>query len=62
MRIKIFLLCLFSAFYTGIHYCIIKPSYRGKMFFMNEIFRYLIMFAICFYYCDKSSGLLKSKR
>ena len=29
---------------------------------MNEIFRYLIMFAICYYYCDRSSGLLKSRR
>jgi len=62
MRIKIYVLCLVSASYTFIHYCVIKPKYRADMFFMNEIFRYLIMFAICYYYCDKSSGLLKSKR
>ena len=62
MRIKIYGLCLVSAMYTCIHYCVIKPKYRAYMFFMNEIFRYLIMFAICYYYCDKSSGLLKSKR
>ena len=62
MRIKIYYLCSISSLYTIFHYAILAPDYRAYIFFMNEIFRFSIMYAICYYYCDKSSGLLKFKK
>ena len=51
-----------SAINTFIHYGLINPFYRAKMFFLHEFFRFVIMFGVCHYFCSKASGLLKNKR
>ena len=62
MRLQILLLCLISAINTFIHYGLISPLNRAKMFFLHEFFRFVIMFGVCHYFCSKASGLLKNKR
>ena len=61
-RIIIFILCIASAIYNFIHYGCTPSAYKGHTFFVLELFRFLIMFCICYYHSYKASGLLKDKK
>ena len=62
MRFQILLLCLTHSCYTFIHYGLMSPPQRSKMFFLHEFFRFVILFGVCHYFCSKASGLLKNQR
>mmetsp|Transcript_35657 Transcript_35657/g.54556 ORF Transcript_35657/g.54556 Transcript_35657/m.54556 type:complete len:228 (+) Transcript_35657:8-691(+) len=62
MRLWIFSLCLVSQAYTFVHYGLIYKIYRAKLFFLNELFRFLVLFYICYYYIDKASGLVSNRK
>jgi len=61
-RLWIFGLCLVSEIYTFFHYGIVNAKLKGNLYFINEIFRFLIMFSICYYYINKASGLLENRK
>jgi hypothetical protein len=61
-RLVILIVCLISSVYTFIHYGMMSALSRSKTFFVNEFFRFIILFTVCYYYCDKASGLLKNKK
>jgi hypothetical protein len=60
-RIQILIICLFSSLYSGIRYSTFISVWKGKTFFMVEIFHFVIFFADCYYFCSKSSNLLPNK-
>ena len=60
-RISILCICFYSSLYTFFHYNIIDFLDRPKFFFVIEFNRYLIMFCLCMYYCDKASHLLPKR-
>jgi len=62
MRILIFAISFLSTLNIFIHYAIINPKTRSKSYFVIEIFRLSVFFLICYYYCNKASGLLPNKR
>ena len=60
-RLWILAVSCISSMYTFEHYAIDKPAFRSKTFFMIEMFRFVIFFMICYYYCDKAGSLLSNK-
>lgn len=57
-RQRIFLICQVSTLFNLFHYGVYNHNLRPYSFFMIEVFRTLIMFSICYYYCTKAIGLL----
>lgn len=55
-------LSLIDGFYVVYHYGIQSPDMRAEKFFLLESFRYIIMTLICYYYSDKSAGLLRERK
>ena len=44
------------------HYSIMWGAIRSKTFFLVEIFRFILFYAVCYYYVHKASGLLNNRR
>ena len=62
LRIKILFLCFASSLYNFFHYGILYPDAKASQFFIIIMFRFSITFMVCFYYCDKATGILKSRK
>ena len=60
-RISILLLCLFSTANSALRYATFISIWKEKTFFLVEIFRFVIFFADCYYFCSKSSNLLPNR-
>ena len=62
LRMVVILLSLMNSLYVFYHYGIQYVFSRAHTFFIIEIFRYINIALICYYYCDKASGLLNHRR
>ena len=61
-RVRILFFCLASSLYTFFHYGILYPKDKGYQFFIIIMFRFTIIFMVCFYYCDKATGILRFRK
>jgi hypothetical protein len=53
---------LLATINTFIHYALLYAEFKARMFFLIEIFRFVIFFLIVYYYCKRASGLLPNKK
>lgn len=51
----------FSEFYVFFHYGVLPAKYKGQLFVLIEVLRFILFYCLCFYYTDKASGLLKNR-
>ena len=61
-RLWIFTLTLITSIYIFMHYGIINPSFRSKLYFLIELFVFINMFTICYYYIYKARGLFPNRK
>ena len=57
-RLIILLICWLSALFTWFRYSFFNTEEKGFTFFFVEIFRFIIFYTVCYYYCSKASDLL----
>lgn len=62
LRVGILLVSLLASFNMFWHYAILWGPIRSKTFFLVEIFRFFLFFALSYYYVHKASGLLDNRR
>ena len=59
---NILYVCLLGLTFEFLHYGVFPSQTRSKRFIGIEIFRFLTYFLICYYYCDRASGVLPNRR
>ena len=57
-RVLFFIFGIVNSLYVFIHYGVIPAINRGKVYFLIELFRFLALSLVCFYYTTKASGLI----
>ena len=60
-RYIIMLISWFSTLFTWVRYSFFTQEQKGTTFFFVELFRFIIFFFVCYYFCDKASCLLPNK-
>lgn len=62
LKIGILIFASITEFYVLFHYGIMPPTNKGTLFVVIELNRFVVFYLLCFYYTDRSSGLLKKRR
>ena len=62
LRVVVYGVCLLNATYIFVHYGIIPTDKRYYLFLLIEVFRFAILFLICYYYTSKASELINNHK
>ena len=58
IRVKSLIIAAIGSLNVMIHYTVLNSVYQYRLYSLEEIFRFVLFYLICYYYTYKATGLL----